>query len=128
MRTSVRAPLCVLKAAAPPLSDRPGPTEPAAGSEAVPKPRSLSGRPVCLLWSHCTLIWLRSWVSSIPVPSSSSLPAAAAANRASQDLARCSSRAWAAWTQEGRGEEREMMQTVKGKNRQILKRILILQL
>lgn len=37
-------------------------------------------------------------MSSIAVPSSSSLPAAAV-NSASQEPARCSCRAWAAWTQ-----------------------------
>ncbi|PWA29287.1 hypothetical protein CCH79_00014022 [Gambusia affinis] len=61
MATSVTAPLCVLEAAAAPDPDWPGPTKPAAGSEAVPGTRCLSARPAGLLWSHCALIWSKSW-------------------------------------------------------------------
>lgn len=103
MHTSLRAPLCALDAAAAaaPAPEQLGPTKPGGGFEVAPGPWCLSLGPGSLLWSHCALIRLRSWVSSIPVPSSSSPPAAAAAavvvaNRASQEPARCSCRAWAA--------------------------------
>lgn len=104
MRTSLRAAPCVrvADAAAAPASERLGPAEPGSGFE--PGLGSL-------LRSHCALIRLRSWVSSIPVPSSSSPPAVAAAavvvaNRASQESARCSCRARAACKQPTRGSRR----------------------
>lgn len=98
MRTSLRAPLWLLEAAA--ARGRLGPTKPAGGCGAAPRPGG------GLLWSHCALIRSRSWLSSIPVPSSCSAPPpppaadeegdAAVANRASQEPARCSCRARAA--------------------------------
>lgn len=105
MHTSLRAPLCVLDAA--PAPERLGPTKLGSGFELVPRPRCLSPGPGSLLCSHCALIRSRSWVSSIPVPSSSSPPAAeVVANRASQEPTRCSCRAWTAFKQPTRGSRR----------------------
>lgn len=106
MHTSLRAPLCTLLAAPDP--ERLGPSKLGTGFEPVHRPRCLSPGPGSLLCSHCALIRSRSCVSSIPVPSFSSPPAAVAvANRASQEPTRCSCRARTAWRQPTRGSREE---------------------
>lgn len=108
MRTSVRAPPFVLAAAAP-APERLGPARLGSGFETLPRPRRLSSGLGFLFRSHCALIRSKSWVSSIPVPSSSSPPTAATvavANKASQEAARCSCRARAACKQPTRGNTR----------------------
>lgn len=110
LHTSLTAAPCSLDAA----------TGAAAAARPSPEPTRLSPGPGSLLWWHCALIRSRSWASSIPAPSSSvsSHPAAAAAavaaNRASQEDARCSWKEQAACTQptsgkgrEGKGRERK---------------------
>lgn len=85
---------------------------------------------------HCALIRSRSWVSSIPVPSSScSRPAASAAlvtSRASQELAHCSWRAraaceqptrWGGGTARGEDERRVRSGGEKERDGLILERI-----
>lgn len=107
MRTSLRAPLWLLEAAA--ARGRLGPTKPGGGCGTAPRPGG------GLLWSHCALIRSRSWLSSIPVPSSCSAPPpppaadedAAVANKASQEPARCSCRARAACKQPTRRRDGE---------------------
>lgn len=99
MLTSSTVSPCVLDAADAP--EWPGSTKPSSVVDTATKPPRLSPGPGILLWLHCTLIWSRSWASSIPVPSFSRPAdfAAVVTKRALQELARCSWRAWAACKQ-----------------------------
>lgn len=102
--TSLTAPRGALDAAAAAAAAAPvGLGKPGSRLDAAPRLTCLSPVPGSLLWSHWALIRSRSWVSSIPVPSSSSSVPAAVANRASQEPARCSCRARAACRQTTEG-------------------------